>query len=64
MKLYYAAAACSLAPHIAAREAGLDLALEKVDLGAKKNRERSRLPQHQSEGRGSSPRTRYWWRAD
>ena len=36
MKLYYAPAACSLAPHIAAREAGLDLALEKVDLGAKK----------------------------
>jgi glutathione S-transferase len=36
MKLYYAPAACSLAPHIAAREAGLDLALEKVDLKAKK----------------------------
>jgi glutathione S-transferase len=36
MKLYYAPAACSLAPNIAAREAGLDLALEKVDLGAKK----------------------------
>ena len=38
MKLYYAPAACSLAPHIAAREAGLDLALEKVDLGTKKPR--------------------------
>ena len=36
MKLYYAPAACSLAPHIAAREAGLDLVLEKVDLKAKK----------------------------
>jgi glutathione S-transferase len=36
MKLYYAPAACSLAPHIAAREAGLDLALEKVDLKARK----------------------------
>src|SRR4029450_13712891 len=36
MKLYFAPAACSLAPHIAAREAGLDLALEKVDLKAKK----------------------------
>ena len=36
MKLYYAPAACSLAPHIVAREAGLDIALEKVDLGAKK----------------------------
>jgi glutathione S-transferase len=36
MKLYYAPAACSLAPHIVAREADLDLALEKVDLVAKK----------------------------
>jgi glutathione S-transferase len=36
MKLYYAPAACSLASHIAAREAQLDLALEKVDLGSKK----------------------------
>jgi glutathione S-transferase len=36
MKLYYTPAACSLAPHIVAREADLDLALEKVDLGAKK----------------------------
>jgi hypothetical protein len=36
MKLYYAPAACSLAPHIIAAEAGLDLALEKVDLVAKK----------------------------
>jgi glutathione S-transferase len=32
MKLYYAPAACSLAPHIVAAEAGLDVALEKVDL--------------------------------
>jgi glutathione S-transferase len=36
MKLYYSPAACSLAAHIVAREAGLDIALEKVDLGAKK----------------------------
>jgi len=36
MKLYYSPAACSLAPHIVAREAGLDIALEKVDLGVKK----------------------------
>jgi glutathione S-transferase len=36
MKLYYAPGACSLAPHIVAREAGLDLDLEKVDLGAHK----------------------------
>jgi glutathione S-transferase len=36
MKLYYSPAACSLAPHIVAREAGLDIELEKVDLGSKK----------------------------
>ena len=36
MKLYYAPGACSLAPHIAAREAGLDIQIEQVDLRAKK----------------------------
>jgi glutathione S-transferase len=36
MKLYYAPGACSLAPHIVAREAGLHIALEKVDLGSGK----------------------------
>jgi glutathione S-transferase len=36
MKLYYAPGACSLAPHIVAREAGLRLDLEKVDLGSGK----------------------------
>jgi len=35
MKLYYAPGACSLSPHIVAREAGLDLQLEKVDTGTK-----------------------------
>ena len=32
MKLYYAPAACSLAPHIALSEAGLDHELVRVDL--------------------------------
>ena len=36
MKLYYAPGACSLSPHIVAREAGIELALEKVDPAAKK----------------------------
>jgi glutathione S-transferase len=33
MKLYYSPGACSLAPHIVASEAGIDLQLEKVDTG-------------------------------
>ena len=35
MKLYYAPGACSLAPHIAMREAGIPVDLKKVDLKAK-----------------------------
>jgi glutathione S-transferase len=35
MKLYYSPGACSLSPHIVALEAGIPLALEKVDLKAK-----------------------------
>ncbi len=36
MKLYYASGACSLAPHIVAREAGVTVDLVKVDLAAHK----------------------------
>lgn len=32
MKLYFAPGACSLSPHIVLREAGIDVALERVDL--------------------------------
>jgi len=35
MRLYYSPGACSLAPHIVAREAGVPLELVKVDLTAK-----------------------------
>jgi glutathione S-transferase len=36
MKLFYAPGACSLAPHIVIREAGLDVALDKVSFGAER----------------------------
>ena len=35
MKLYYAPGACSLSPHIVAREAGIPVELKKVDLKGK-----------------------------
>lgn len=35
MKLYYAPGACSLAPHIALREAGVHFEIERVDLKTK-----------------------------
>src|SRR5512134_3713607 len=35
MKLYYSPGACSLSPHIVAREAGIPVELKKVDLRAK-----------------------------
>jgi glutathione S-transferase len=34
MKLFYMPGACSLAPHIALKEAGLSFNLERVGLGA------------------------------
>ena len=36
MKLYYSPGACSLSPHITAREAGVEIELEKVDLATRK----------------------------
>ncbi|MCU0684492.1 MAG: glutathione transferase GstA [Polyangiaceae bacterium] len=36
MKLYFTPGACSLSPHIVAHELGLDVAIEKVDIRAKK----------------------------
>ena len=38
MKLYFAPGACSLAPHIAASELGINLDLEQVDLREKKTK--------------------------
>lgn len=38
MKLYYAPGTCSLSPHIVAREAGLPLDLEQVDIRAQPHR--------------------------
>jgi glutathione S-transferase len=35
MKLYYSPGACSLSPHIVAREAGLDIPIERVSLSKK-----------------------------
>ncbi|MGZ5651853.1 MAG: glutathione S-transferase N-terminal domain-containing protein, partial [Usitatibacter sp.] len=35
MKLYYSPGACSLSPHIVAREAGIELQMQKVDTKTK-----------------------------
>lgn len=39
MKLYFSPGACSLSPHIALREAGLDFELARVDFATKKTRD-------------------------
>ena len=39
MKLYYSPGACSLSPHIALREAGLEFELARVDFATKKTRD-------------------------
>lgn len=49
MKLYYSPGACSLAPHIALREAGMTFAFEKVDLKEKKT-------EHGGNFRGINPK--------
>lgn len=41
MRLYYAPGTCSLSPHIVAREAGIPLDLEKVDIKARPHRTES-----------------------
>lgn len=49
MKLYYSPGACSLSPHIVAREAGIAIELEKVDL-------RSKQTEHGQDFTAISPR--------
>ncbi|WP_437509649.1 glutathione transferase GstA [Sorangium sp. So ce1099] len=36
MKLYFSPGACSLSPHVVAREVGIELTLDKVDIASKK----------------------------
>ena len=46
MRLYYAPGACSLAAHIIAAEAGLNLGIEKVDLAKKRTESHTSRAKH------------------
>ena len=58
MKLYYAPGACSLSPHIVAREAGIALDLERVDLGTNPHRTETGADFTQINRKGSVPALR------
>jgi glutathione S-transferase len=58
MKLYYAPGACSLAPHIVAREAELVFDLERVDLRANPHRTETGADFTQINPKGSVPALR------
>jgi glutathione S-transferase len=58
MKLYYAPGACSLSPHIVAREAGIALELERVDLGTNPHRTETGADFTQINPKGSVPALR------
>ncbi len=53
MKLYYAPGACSVSPHIVAREAGIPIELHKVDLKTKRTEDGRDY--HQVTGKGYVP---------
>jgi glutathione S-transferase len=58
MKLYYAPGACSLSPHIVAREAGIALELERVDLGRNPHRAETGADFTEINPKGSVPALR------
>jgi glutathione S-transferase len=55
MRLYYAPGACSLAPHIVIREAGLDVALEKVNFADPERRTESGRKYYEVNPQGAVP---------
>jgi glutathione S-transferase len=58
MKLYYAPGACSLSPHIVAREAGIALELERVDLATNPHRTETGADFTEINRKGSVPALR------